>query len=192
MIQLKLSNKNGNEGIVLNLPATPAEVSEALAWFEWIDVDFSTVHIVDVSSSISNLGPYILRANIHNPEKTNMLNKLALGIEEFWQRDGEMLKFLAVLSVEQPETVSDALRFAINLDDYERITEGAYEYGRTLLRRHGADDELLETIDGYMDFEKLGEASMAEDGVRQTEFGLIRRCSIPFPYNTQSMQIGGI
>ena len=34
------------------------------------------------------------------------------------QRDGELLKFLAVLSVEEPETMSDALRFACNLDDY--------------------------------------------------------------------------
>ena len=113
-------------------------------------------------------------------------NELALGIEEFCQRDGDLLKFLAVLSVEQPETMSDALRFAINLDDYERITEGTYEYGQFVLRRHGADDELLEAMDGYMDFEKLGEDSMVEDGVRQTEFGLVRRCSHPFPEQEQT------
>ena len=29
--------------------------------------------------------------------------------------------------------------------------------------------------------EKLGEDAMVEDGVRQTEFGLVRRCSRPFP-----------
>ena len=67
-------------------------------------------------------------------------NELALGIEEMLQRDGELLKFLAVLEVEQPETFSEALHFAINLDDYERITEGTYEYGQAVLRRHGADD----------------------------------------------------
>jgi len=43
-----------------------------------------------------------------------------------------------------------------------------------------------------MDFEKLGEDAMVEDGVRQTEFGLIRRCSTPFPEETQSMQMGGM
>lgn len=118
-------------------------------------------------------------------------NELALGIEEMQQRDGELLKYLAVLSVEQPETLTDALRFAIDLDDYERITEGTYEYGQTVLRRIGADDELIDTIDGYMDFEKFGEDSMVEDGVRQTEFGLIRRCSHPFPEETQTMQMGG-
>ena len=44
----------------------------------------------------------------------------------------------------------------------------------------GADEELISVIDGYMDFEQFGEDSMKEDGVRQTEFGLVRRLSSPF------------
>ena len=68
----------------------------------------------------------------------------------------------------------------------KRITEGTYEYGQSVLRRHGADDELLEAMDGYMDFEKLGEDAMVEDGVRETEFGLVRRCSHPFPEKEQT------
>lgn len=376
MIRLKLSNKSANEGVILDLPATPAEVSEAFSWFERLGVDPSAVRIAGVNSPVPNLGPYILRANIHEPAEMKKLNELAeaieqmddrewdifagaldaesinglddvlkiskrlgdyiilpnvktdtelgrilvdtgyknfpenvqpyldyraigaeyyaenggaygpggyvrrkssleqapeqrdalitlylltprvtatianpyrlalpatdeeleqakeqidveyfteativkvefgkpylaelipqecicvedanelaLGIEEMQQRDGEMLKFLAVLSVEQPETISDALRFAINLDDYERITAGTYEYGQSVLRRIGADDELIDTIDGYMDFEKFGEDSMVEDGVRQTEFGLIRRCSCPFPEEAPGQQIGGM
>ena len=376
MIRLKLSNKSANEGINLDLPATPAEVGEAFSWFERIGVDLSTVRIAGVNSPVPTLGQCILRADIHDPAQMKMLNELAdsigqmddrewnifagaldaesinglddvlklskrlgdyiilpnvrtdtelgrilvdtgyknfpeavqpyldyraigaeyyaenggaygpggyvrrkssleqapehrdalitlhlltqrvaetmaepyrlilpatdeeldqakaqigvdhfteativkaefgkpylaelipqdcicvedanelaLGIEEMTQRDGELLKFLAVLSVEQPETMTDALRFAMELDDYERITEGTYEYGQSVLRRHGADDELLEAMDGYMDFAKLGEDSMLEDGVRQTEFGLIRRCSSPFPEETQTMQMGGM
>ena len=376
MIRLKLSNKSANEGVNLDLPATPAEVGEAFSWFERIGVDLFTVRIAGVNSPVPTLGQYILRADIHDPVQMKMLNELAdsigqmddrewdifagaldaesinglddvlklskrlgdyiilpnvrtdtelgrilvdtgyknfpeavqpyldyraigaeyyaenggaygpggyvrrkssleqapehrdalitlhlltqrvaetmaepyrlilpatdeeldqakaqigvdhfteativkaefgkpylaelipqdcicvedanelaLGIEEMTQRDGELLKFLAVLSVEQPETMTDALRFAMELDDYERITEGTYEYGQSVLRRHGADDELLEAMDGYMDFAKLGEDSMIEDGVRQTEFGLIRRCSSPFPEETQTMQMGGM
>lgn len=376
MIRLKLSNKSANEGVNLNLPATPAEIGEAFSWFERIGVDLSTVRIAGVNSPVPTLGQYILRADIHDSKQMKMLNELAdsigqmddrewnifagaldaesinglddvlklsmrlgdyiilpnvrtdtelgrilvdtgyknfpeavqpyldyraigaeyyavnggaygpggyvrrkssleqapehrdalitlhlltqrvaetmaepyrlilpatgeeldqakaqigvdhfteativkaefgkpylaelipqdcicvedanelaLGIEEMTQRDGELLKFLAVLSVEQPETMTDALRFAMELDDYERITEGTYEYGQTVLRRHGADNELLEAMDGYMDFEKLGEDAMVEDGVRQTEFGLIRRCSTPFPEEAQSMQMGGM
>ena len=111
-------------------------------------------------------------------------NELVLAIEGMQHEDGELLKYLSVLSVEQPGTMQDALRCAMNLDDYERITEGTYEYGQTVLRRIGADDELISTIDRYMDFEKLGEDAMVEDSVRQAEFGLIRRCSSPFSEET--------
>ena len=119
-------------------------------------------------------------------------NELALGIEEMMQKDGELLKYLSVLSVMLPETLSDALHLAIDLDDFERVTENAYEYGEQVLRRIGAGDEIIEAIDGYMDFEKLGEDSMVEDGVRRTEFGLIRRCSRPFPEEAQGQELGGI
>ena len=44
-----------------------------------------------------------------------------------------------------------------------------------------SDDELLDTIDGYTDFDELGRAMMEQDGVRQTGFGLVRRLSKPFP-----------
>ena len=119
-------------------------------------------------------------------------NELAWAIEGMQCEDGELLKYLSVLSVEQPGTMQEALRCAMNLDDYERIPEDTYEYGQTVLRRIGADDELIDTIDGYMDFEKLGEDTMAEEGVRRTEFGLIRRCSSPFAEETQAMEMGGL
>ena len=105
--------------------------------------------------------------------------------------DGDLLKYLAVLSVEPPADFPGALRLALELDDYERITEGSYEYGQSVLRRIGADEELISVIDGYMDFEQFGEDSMKEDGVRQTEFGLVRRLSSPFDGQTPLRQ-GGV
>ena len=170
----------------LILPATDEELDQAKAQ---IGVD----HFTEATIVKAEFGkPYLAELIPQDCICVEDANELALGIEEMTQRDGELLKFLAVLSVEQPETMTDALRFAMELDDYERITEGTYEYGQSVLRRHGADDELLEAMDGYMDFAKLGEASMIEDGVRQTEFGLIRRCSTPFPEETQTMQMGGM
>ena len=170
----------------LILPATDEELDQAKAQ---IGVDqFTEATIVKAEFG----KPYLAELIPQDCICVEDANELALGIEEMTQRDGELLKFLAVLSVEQPETMTDALRFAMELDDYERITEGTYEYGQSVLRRHGADDELLEAMDGYMDFAKLGEDSMVEDGVRQTEFGLIRRCSSPFPEETQTMQMGGM
>ena len=106
---------------------------------------------------------------------------LALCLREMEQEDSGLTKFLAVLAAEQPGTFAEALNIAMDRDDYELIPEDMDEYGKQVLRRAGADDEIIDTIDGYMDFAQLGTGSLAEDGVRRTEFGLVRRLSKPFP-----------
>ena len=107
-------------------------------------------------------------------------NELAEYVSEMLETDGELMKYLSVLTVEKPGTIQAARDLAINLDDYERIPYDFEEYGRATLRRIGMDDEMLDAIDGYMDFAALGEQYMKEDGVVQTDFGLVRRCSSPF------------
>ncbi len=83
--------------------------------------------------------------------------------------------------MEAPAAFPDALNIAVDIDDYELIAGSEGEYGREALRRIGADDELIDTIDSYTDFDQLGRDKMEEDGVRQTGFGLLRRLSKPFP-----------
>lgn len=106
---------------------------------------------------------------------------LALCLREMEQEDSGLTKFLAVLAAEQPDTFAEALKIAMDRDGYELVPEDMDEYGKQVLRRAGADDEVIDAIDGYMDFAQLGEDSLAEDGVRRTEFGLVRRLSEPFP-----------
>ena len=106
---------------------------------------------------------------------------LSTCIQDMTRQDGELLKYCSALAEEGPTTFSEALTIAMDIDDYERVPDDAGEYGKQVLRRIGADDELIDAIDGYMDFERLGTDSMAEDGVRQTGYGLVRRLSSPFP-----------
>ena len=42
---------------------------------------------------------------------------------------------------------------------------------------------------GYMDFEQYGQDRMENDGVTETEFGLLRRLDPPFPEQTQGQQM---
>lgn len=114
-------------------------------------------------------------------------NELAQTIREM--PDDDLLKYLAVLSAERPADFPCALRLALELDDYERIRDDPEEYGKQMLKRIGAGEELINTIDGYMDFERLGGDAMKEDGVRQTEFGLVRRLSSPFDSQTPLRQM---
>mgnify|MGYP007025243039 CR=1 FL=1 len=50
-----------------------------------------------------------------------------------------------VLEIEEPSTFTEALDVALGLDGYELISGNEQEYGRQVLRRIGADDEILDT-----------------------------------------------
>ena len=139
--------------------------------------DFAQASITDVKFSSPHLAD-LLPLGAASAED---INRFALCLEEMEQENGELMKFCAILEVEQPETFAEALHTAVTLDDYELIPEAPDAYGKQVLRRIGADDEVIDTIEGYMDFSRLGEDAMAEDGVRQTGFGLVRRLSEPFP-----------
>lgn len=169
----------------LSLPATDEELDMVKTE---LDIDYFSDAFI---SKIEFGQPYLEEFIPQDCFCVEDANELALGIEEMMQRDGELLKYPSVLSVMEPETLGDALRLAVDLDDYERVTENVFEYGEQVLRRIGADDEIIGAIENYMDFERFGEDSMIEDGVRRTEFGLVRRISEPFPEETQGQQFGG-
>lgn len=107
-------------------------------------------------------------------------NELAQAIEQMSRADGEMLKCLAALEAERPGTFQAALNIAIDLDDYERVPADKEEYGRMVLERLGADEDIINAIDGFMDYESFGAEWMCEDGAVRTEFGHVRRLSTPF------------
>ena len=85
-------------------------------------------------------------------------NDFAEALEDIWQQDGMILTYVAVLDAERPDTLRGACELLRNLDNYQRITEGAYGYGQQRLQETlGLDDEAIYELDGYMDFEKYGQ-----------------------------------
>ena len=111
-------------------------------------------------------------------------------MEDIWQQDGALLTYAAVLEAEKPETLHRACDLLQDLDNYQRITEGAYGYGQQRLQETlGLDDEAIYELDGYMDFEQYGQDRMENDGVTETEFGLLRRLDPPFPEQRQGQQM---
>ena len=159
----------------LTLPASEVEMTQAK---QDLDVeDFSQAGITAVKFSAPRLDSLIPLDTLCVEDA----NTLAHCLQKMEREEGELTKFCAVLEVEPPDTLAEVLKIAMNRDDYELVPENAEEYGKQVLRRIGADDEIINTIDGYMDFAQLGSDSLAEDGVRRTEFGLVRRLNNPFP-----------
>ena len=133
-----------------------------------------------VIASVAYTAPYLDRLIPTDCVSAEDANEMAHCLRQI-KTDGEMTKYCAALEVEKPSTFTEALNVAMDLDDYELVSDNEREYGREALRRLGADDELLDSIEGYTDFDWLGRDMMEEDGVRQTGYGLVRRLSKPFP-----------
>ena len=70
-----------------------------------------------------------------------------------------------------------------------QIQDTLWNQHEWVLERIGADEELISTLDGFTDFEAMGNFYMREDGVRRTEFGLLRKLSDPFPEVQDGLQM---
>lgn len=103
--------------------------------------------------------------------------------------EGEREKCLAVLEIEKPSTLDNAASLLIDLEHYTLLPDDAEAYGREALARLNTTEELLEEIDGFMDYEAYGTCMMEVDGVRITDYGLLRREGNPFPEMDNGIQM---
>ena len=173
VLHLTLSAATGT--FPLSFPASDERLEQAKRALDVEDFAQASITVVKFSA------PYLAGLIPLDTVSVEDANTLSMCLQEMEQEDGELMKFCAVLEVEQPDTFTEAVSIAMDRDDYERVPEDMEEYGKQVLRRTGADDEVIDTIDGYMDFSQLGRDSMVDDGVRRTEFGLVRCLSKPFP-----------
>lgn len=174
-IQLQNENK---QTAFLNLPANNAELQKVCS--KLCIEDFSEATLVGFSSPIPHLEELIPTDCF----SVTAANELAQSIQAMLQTNGDLLKYKAILEYECPKTFPEAAEYRNELDSYAIVETSNEEYARKALEEIGADQELLDTIDGYMDFEAFGKHQKAEDGIRNTRFGEIGQVS----YDSQQMQ----
>ena len=166
----------------------PADEEYLDAVKNYLDIDvFTDAMLCDIRFKVPYIGELICDTDCPAVED---YNDFAEDLEDIWQQDGALLTYAAVLEAEKPETLRGACELLRNLDNYQRIVEGACGYGQQRLQETlGLDDEAIYELDGYMDFEKYGQDCMENDCVTKTEFGLLRRLEPPFPEQTQGQQM---
>ena len=175
----------GKPDYTLVLPADEEYLDAVKAYLD-IDV-FADAMLCDIRFKVPYIGELIRDTDCPAVED---YNDFAEALEDIWQKDGMLLTYAAVLEAERPDTLRGACELLRDLDNYQRITEGAYGYGQQRLQETlGLDDEAIYELDGYMDFEKYGQDCMENDCVTKTEFGLLRRLDPPFPEQTQGQQM---
>ena len=166
----------------------PADEEYLDAVKNYLDIDvFADAMLCDIRFKVPYIGELIRDTDCPAVED---YNDFAEALEDIWQQDGALLTYAAVLEAEKPETLHRACDLLQDLDNYQRITEGAYGYGQQRLQETlELDDEAIYELDGYMDFEQYGQDRMENDGVTETEFGLLRRLDPPFPEQRQGQQM---
>ena len=166
----------------------PADEEYLDAVKNYLDIDvFADAMLCDIRFKAPYIGELIRDSDCPAVED---YNDFAEALEDIWQQDGALLTYAAVLEAEKPETLHRACDLLQDLDNYQRITEGAYGYGQQRLQETlELDDEAIYELDGYMDFEQYGQDRMENDGVTETEFGLLRRLDPPFPEQRQGQQM---
>ena len=175
MIQLRLSVKGAKEGVALNLPATPAEVSEACAWFNRIDIGPGEVQIIGVNSPIRKLGQYISGANVHSSEDMEKLNRLA---EAIGQMDScEQHIFAGALDAESINGLDDVVKLSKRLSDYIILpnVKTDSELGRFLVDTGYKNFPVA--VRPYLDYRAIGAEYYAENGGAYGPGGYVRRKS---------------
>ena len=175
----------GKPDYTLVLPADEEYLDAVKAYLD-IDV-FADAMLCDIRFKVPYIGELIRDTDCPAVED---YNDFVEALEDIWQQDGALLTYAAVLEAEKPETLHRACDLLQDLDNYQRITEGAYGYGQQRLQETlELDDEAIYELDGYMDFEQYGQDRMENDGVTETEFGLLRRLDPPFPEQRQGQQM---
>lgn len=169
------SNKNNELPFPLKLPATEIQLDHAKERMGIDEFSEATIRAIEFSPK------YLADSIPVDCVSVGIANDLAMEIEHMMQTDGELLKYFSVMEVEQPQTMGAALNLAMDLDSYERVPSDTYEYGMSVIQRYRADDELLELIEDYIDYDRFAQDMMREDGVRETEYGFVRRCDEPWP-----------
>lgn len=183
--------ENGASPIKIFLPESPEKLAAVAERLRLSDMNINSCRIVEISSTIADLNDLL-------PETNNItaLNNLAIEIEHLSQLEGELVGLRAVLQAEIPDTVEEMLEIVYKLDDYELIdSTEPYHYGYYMLYEADHEErdlEITEEVKNFIDVAKYGKWRMEKDGVRETDFGLVRRLSEPFePEESMNMKIGG-
>ena len=176
---------DGKPDYTLVLPADEEYLDAVKAYLD-IDV-FADAMLSDIRFKVPYIGDLICDTDCPAVED---YNDFAGALEGIWQKDGMLLTYAAVLDAEKPETLHRAVELLQDLDNYQRIVEGPYEYGQQRLReRLGLNDEAVAELEDYMDFGRYGTDCMEHDGTIETEFGMLRRIEPPFTEQRQGLQM---
>lgn len=181
-LQSTAMHRLGNELITLELPADENRLRYVK---ESLNVeDFAEATVMEAKCVNYLYQRFIPLAS----QDVYVLEELAEYLSDI-ESKGQTFKMLSVLALEKPVTAEEALRFAASLDSYEELRCSGEDYGKNALLQLCEDQEIIDTVDGFIDWQDFGEYMMEQDGFVYAEYGYIRKKDSPQPEQSMEMQM---
>ena len=162
MITLNLTRGKDLEGIYIRLRAPQEKIEEAMARLDAISEDTATTRILNVFSSVKNLGDYIQNTDLSQPDG---MQKIAALAEKLQPLDLEScLKFEGMLDANMIQGVDDVMKLADCLDEYVLLPEvgTGSALGRYLVNQGGF--ECPDHLRPYLDYQAIGQEFYSNHG----------------------------
>lgn len=174
MLKLQLTRSDSYDDEYLELPATPADVSEVLSWLDETGSDVASTRIVGAISDVWNIGRYLKTADVCNPEQIKKLNQIAEIVNSLENRE-QCLIFEGALDAESVNNLDDVIAIGKRLENYIRVPEvtNDRELG-TYLVEYGVKS-FDESVLPYLHYGKIGSEYYADHGGAYISCGYVLR-----------------
>ena len=162
----------GQEPFKLALPASYAQLQYAK---DAMNIeDFEEAAVVKVEGLHKFLMENLPRSQIDVGQMNELAEELLTAMQS-----PEAYKILAALEMEKPATLEGTLNVVAHPESYEFVPTTCEDYGKQALLKLTGDQEVVDTVEGFLDWGEFGEQMMQEDCIVQTEYGMIRRVDAP-------------
>lgn len=173
MLKLHLTRAADYEGVYLQLPATPAEIGEVWSWLDEISSDVSSTRIVSAISDVWNIGWYLKKANVNDPEQIKKLNHIA-EITDTLDHD-ECRLFEGALDAESVNSLNDVISIGERLDQYLFIHHVTNDQELGICLVNYGIKPFDESVWPYLDYSRVGIEYYANHGGAYTAGGYVVR-----------------
>ena len=177
MITLHLTRVNDDEGVYLQLPASPDEIREAFSELDAISTDAPT-SIVDVACDVPNLYSYTYNTEVDAPGQLDKLQRLAERLEDMDTR--QLKTFSGALDSESINSLDNVIEVAENIERYEILLDVTCdrELGGYLVEN--GIKPFYDEVRPYLDYARIGSEFYADHGGAYCPAGyVVRRSELP-------------
>ena len=181
-LQTPAWQRKSSKPYALDLPATSEQICAAQNELEVPDLE--EAELLRAECLFINLEPYI---PLEEPDFAQ-LRDLSVILSASMDDYGKSL-VLAVYEMKRPQDLTQACELSQEIWRYE-LVDNVENYGKNALYELCEDQEIVDTVDGFMDWDSFGRHMLEEDGLVFTEHGYVRLPDPDTPEMEQTMSFG--